>query len=612
MTEQELAKIAARLRYWSLRMSTKAGSGHPTSSLSAADLMAVLLTHLKYNVAQPENMHNDRLIFSKGHASPLYYALYEAMGVLSQEELLGYRTFDSALEGHPTPRFPHTVVATGSLGMGLGFGSGVALGLKRHNSEGRVWVLLGDGEMAEGSVWESLSFAATHNLGNLIAIIDVNRLGQSGPTAFGHDVSTYQKRLEAFGWNTVVIDGHNFGQIDAAYRKALHSQAKPTAIIAKTVKGKGVTFLEDQEGWHGKALGTEELDRAVKELGTLETKGHVSLIKPSKTLLQGKALRGLALNAAPYKKDQEIAVREALGDALAELAKKQRSLIVFDGDVGNSTFTEKVKEVAPEQFIECYIAEQQMTMAAVGIGKVGFYPVAATFASFWTRAFDQLRMAALSEAKMLVIGTHVGVSIGQDGPSQMGLEDIAMMRTIHNSIVLSPADAVSAWALLPQAMSHTGISYIRATRGKTPLLYNDPKIFKVGGSAVVQSSKDDAVTIVATGITVHEALKAYEQLKKQGIVVRVIDAYSIKPIDVKTLHAAAVETSHLITVEDHWFDGGLGDAVLNAFVGYDHIIPHITKLAVHKMPRSGKPEELLDDQGISAKQIVEAVKQLIT
>ncbi len=607
-------------------MSTVAGSGHPTSSLSAADLMAVLAgNHFTYDIDQPQNLHNDRLIFSKGHASPLYYAVYESIGAISGADLLQYRQFDSALEGHPTPRFEHTFVATGSLGQGLGAGLGMALGLLKQESTATVFVLLGDGEMAEGSVWEALSFAAQHNVGNLVCLADINGKGQTGDTAFGHHTEVYQKRVEAFGWNVRVIDGHSISQIDHALTEAKQNTKGPTMILAKTTKGKGVSFLENKDGWHGKTLNAPELERALHELGQVKTSGTIVLRIKSVALSGYPAAIAIAkpkqtklayppvshhFHVTPHGVKGEVAsMREAVGEALVALAK-QESIMVLDSDVGNSTMTELVAQARPQQFLQCFIAEQTMLSVALGLSKVGYYPIASTFAAFLTRAYDQIRMASVSHGKFGLIGTHVGVSIGQDGPSQMGLEDIAMMRAVHGSMVLSPSDAVSAAALVEAMPYHPGIAYMRVLRPEIPILYDVDHSFTPGGSVVLQSSSKDQVTIVATGITVHEALKAYELLKKEGIFARVIDAYSIKPIDSSTLHQAAIETGNILTVEDHWYEGGLGDAVLNVFVGYKRIIPHITKLAIKDMPRSGKPEQLLDHYGISARHIVKAVKNL--
>lgn len=587
-------------------MSTHAGSGHPTSSLSAADIMAMLVSkYFTYDIEHPDNLHNDRLIFSKGHASPLYYALWASMGALDEADLLTYRQFNSVLEGHPTPRFKHTIAATGSLGMGLGIGAGVAYGLRNYQSHGSVYVLLGDGEMAEGSVWEAAAFASQHKLENLIAIVDINRLGQSGPTAYGHDCAVYVQRLRAFGWEVMEIDGHDFEQIERAYSTTGHHPEKPFAIVAKTIKGKGVSFLEDAEHWHGKALSLPEFERAVEEIGA-PGPVHLALAKPSKTLLPAAAVQSFSFNNA--NDDDLISVRRALGDALQEIAQQDDSIVVLDGDVQNSTFTEMVHQYQPDQFLECYIAEQLIVSVATGLSVIGYRPVVATFAAFLTRGYDQIRMAAVSNAHIILIGTHVGVSIGQDGPSQMGLEDMAMMRAVHDSIVLSPSDAVSAVALLSLTMVEQGIRYIRATRADTPILYSAETQFGIGKSATLRSSPQDRVVIVATGICVHEALRAYDLLKKEGILVRVIDMYSIKPIDIAILHHVASITSHIITVEDHWSEGGLGDAVLDAFSGFHGLIPHITKLAIRDMPRSGEPDQLLDAYGISAQHIVSAVQ----
>lgn len=611
MNNQEISKLASRMRYWSVRMTTAAGSGHLTSSLSATDLMAVLVAnYLRYDCNDPENLHNDRVIFSKGHASPLYFALFEAIGELSADQLLDYRQIDSPLEGHPTPIFKHTLFATGSLGQGLAGAAGVAYGMKKYASEGRVWVLLGDGELAEGSIWEAASFISQHNLANLTAIVDVNRLGQSAPTAFEHHLDIYKDRFESFGWQVIEVDGHKITSIDQGIREAL-TQFRPVVILAKTIKGKGITFLEDQEGWHGKALSHEEMERAIRELGSLDLTSKINVKTVKKHLyppISSKTPCKIEINYSP---DDKKSVREAVGDVLSQLAVADSQIAVIDGDVANSTYTDKVRDARPDQFIECYIAEQLMVSVSTGLSKVGFRPVVATFGAFLTRAFDQIRMAAISHANLTLIGTHVGVSIGQDGPSQMALEDIAMMRAIHGSTIISPADAVSAATLIPQLIVLPGVKYCRATRNPSELLYTSKDQFKIGGCSLLKQSKNDSATIVATGVTVKEALEAYSILADQGIIIRVIDAYSIKPIDKENLRRAAFDTGQIITVEDHWYSGGLGDAVSEAFVDYSGVMPHISKMAVTKMPRSGKPEQLLRYEGISATNIVQKVIEAV-
>ncbi len=609
MTHHEIAQLAKRLRYWSLRMTTHAGSGHATSALSAAELMATLMAHhLVYDVKHAENLHNDRNIFSKGHASPLFYAMFEALGVLDASDLLKYRVFDSELEGHPTPRFKHALVATGSLGMGLGFGAGMAEGLRRHGSVGRVWVLLGDGELAEGSVWEAAAFASQRSLLNLTAVVDANRLGQTGPTAYEHHLDIYQKRFEAFGWQTMLINGHDIDEIDSAFAK-VKTATRPVVILAKTIKGKGVSFLEDASGWHGKALNNQEFDRAVGELGALESNKPIKIEAPKSRLIAPNIKISDELSPS---NDQTVSMRQAVGDALKNFAQTNPAILVLDGDVANSTFTELVRDQAPDQFIECFIAEQLMIEAAVGLSAVAWRPIVSTFAAFLTRAYDQIRMAAYSRSQFMLIGTHVGVSIGQDGPSQMGLEDMAMMRSIFGSMVLSPSDAVSAVGLLSQVLEYNGISYLRVLRQVVPVIYKEGDQFSVGGATVLKSSAKDVACVVATGACVHEALKAYDLLNNDGVIIRVIDAYSIKPINRDVLHAAALECGHFVVVEDHGYFGGLGDAVAEAFSDFAGIIPHITRLAIKDVPRSGKPQDLMEHFGISAGAIYEAVKDQLS
>lgn len=608
MTHAEIAQLAKRLRYFSLRMTTHAGSGHATSSLSAAELMATLISHhFVYDVKHKENLHNDRLIFSKGHASPLYYAIFEALGVLESDNLLKYRTIDSNLEGHPTPLFEHTLVATGSLGMGLGFGAGIAEGLGRHSSVGRVWVLLGDGELAEGSVWEAAAFSSQRSLLNLTAIVDINRLGQTGPTAYEHRLDIYQKRFEAFGWQAIIVNGHDIGEIDSALTR-VKTAGQPAVILAKTIKGKGVSFLEDALGWHGKALNNQEFDRAVGELGVLGPHKPINIEAPKSRLMAPNL--AISVNKSELL-DQNISMRQEIGNTLQKLANDNPAILVLDGDVSNSTFTDEVREETPDQFIECFIAEQMMVEAAVGLSAVSWRPVVSTFAAFFTRAFDQIRMAAYSRSQLMLIGTHVGVSIGQDGPSQMGLEDMAMMRAIFGSIVLSPADSVSAVALLSQALEHKGVSYMRVLRQNVPSIYKEGDQFEVGGANVLKSSAKDIVCVVATGATVQEAMKAYGLLKNEDVFIRVVDAYSIKPINRDVLHSAALTTGRFITVEDHAYYGGLGDAVAEAFSDFEGIVPHLTRLAIKEIPRSGKSQELIEHYGISAKAICEAVRDFV-
>ncbi|MBI3522508.1 MAG: transketolase [Chloroflexi bacterium] len=603
------ADLARQLRADSIRSSTAAGSGHPTSSLSAADLMAVLLAgHLRHDWSKPKDLANDHLIFSKGHASPLYYALLRAAGVVDDAELLTFRRLGSRLEGHPTPVLPWTDVATGSLGQGLPIGVGLALAAERVlHAPYHTWILVGDSESAEGSIWEAFDHAGHERLASLTAILDVNRLGQRGPTELQWDMDAYAARVKAFGWDAIVIDGHDLRAIDDAYGRARAAKA-PTAILAKTIKGKGVSFLEDREGWHGKALDKDQAKQALQEIGASPSKTFATK-KPAAWAPAKAVARPVELKTYT----EALATRKAYGEALMSLAARP-DVVVLDAEVSNSTHAEDFKKVAPERFFEMYIAEQQLVAAAVGMQVVGLRPFASTFAAFLTRAYDFIRMAAISRASIRLSGSHAGVSIGEDGPSQMALEDLAMMRAVHGSTVLYPCDANQTARLVELMADQPGISYIRTTREKTPLVYPAGATFRIGGSVVVRGGDaTDRVTVVAAGITLHEAVKAADLLKGAGTGVRVIDCYSVKPIDTATLVDAVKANGRLIVVEDHWAEGGIGDAVLSALaeagalgalVGYRH-------LAVRKMPGSGKPAELLDAAGISAPQIVAAVNGLI-
>ena len=603
--------LARQLRADSIRCSTAAGSGHPTSSLSAADLIAVLLAgHLRYDWGKPKDPANDHLIFSKGHASPLYSALLRAAGAIDDAELMTFRKLGSRLEGHPTPILPWTDVATGSLGQGLPIAVGVALAAKRPlGAPFHVWTLTGDSELAEGSIWEGLDHAGHEGLSNFTAIFDINRLGQRGPTELQWDVETYAARVRAFGCDAIVIDGHDVAAIDDALGRARRAE-RPTVIVAKTVKGKGVSFLEDKEGWHGKTLDADQAKQALAELGAVPSRTFPTT-KPDAWIPRATA----APKAVEWKTYTEpLATRKAYGEALAALGAARADVVVLDAEVSNSTHAEDFKKTAPDRFFEMYIAEQQLIAAAVGMQVVGLVPFASTFAAFMTRAFDFIRMAAISQANIRLCGSHAGVSIGEDGPSQMALEDLAMMRAVHGSTVLYPCDANQTARLVGLMADHPGISYMRTTREKTPILYSDQlDDFRIGGSRIVRGgAADDAVAVIAAGITVHEAIKAADALTDQ-VKVRIIDAYSIKPIDVDALVDAVQTTGGLlIVVEDHWPEGGLGDAVLAALaeagvtdelVGYVH-------LAVQKMPGSGKPAELLAAEGIDADHIATAIKEL--
>lgn len=604
----KLQALAKLIRYFILISTTEAGSGHTSSSLSAADLMTVLFFggFFKFDLENPKNINNDRLIFSKGHASPLFYSLYTAAGVISQEELKTFRKFRSRLEGHPTPRFPFTEAATGSLGQGLSVGVGMALNAKYPDKlPYKTYVLLGDSEMAEGSVWEAIQIASYYKLNNLIAILDVNRLGQANQTMYGHNLKAYEKRISAFGWQTISIDGHDINQIKTAFKKVLELKGAPVMIIAKTLKGKGVSFLEDKEDWHGKPLNQDQLQNALKELGEVNKNLRGKLKKP-KTMILPKVKPG-NIKKASYQIGQSIATRKAYGNALVRIFPKYPDMVVLDAEVGNSTYAEIFKKAYPERFFEMYIAEQNMVGVAVGLSRRGKNPFVSTFAAFFTRAFDQIRMSQYSLSNIKFVGSHAGVSIGEDGPSQMGLEDIATFRTILGSTVLYPCDATSTDKLVKEAVKQKGIVYIRTTRKDTPVLYANDEKFQIGGSKTLRSSSNDAVSVVTAGITVYEALEAFEKLQEKGIRVRVIDLYSIKPLDIETLQKAARETKAIVTVEDHFAAGGIGEAVAGSL---SSLPVRVYCLAVRKIPRSGKPQELLEYEEISAKAIIDKIKSI--
>ncbi|HEV8716744.1 MAG TPA: transketolase [Candidatus Binatia bacterium] len=611
---QELAalQIAARnLRIHSLRSTAEAGSGHPTSCLSAADLVSAIFFHaMRFDPTDPSQPGNDRFVLSKGHAAPILYAALAEAGALPVEQLNTLRKFTSNLEGHPTPRLPWVGAATGSLGQGLSVGVGMALNGKYLDQLNyRVYVLLGDGEIAEGGVWEAAAMASHYHLDNLIGILDVNGLGQSQRTMYDHDVSTYQARFAAFGWHTRVIDGHNLEEILAALDGAQAVKDQPSMIVAKTLKGKGVSFLEDRDGWHGKPLKKgEELEKALQELPLNGNSQPVRVARPAVAVRPSPLASSAVFPTPGYQLGEKVATRAAYGTALAKLGTVNPLVVALDGDTKNSTFAEKFMAAHPQRYFESYIAEQNMVGAAVGLATCSKIPFVSTFAAFLTRAFDHIRMAAISGVSIKYVGSHCGVSIGEDGPSQMGLEDLAMMRAVPHSTVLYPSDAVSAERLVAAAAALKGTTYIRTSRPATPVLYANTEEFPIGGSKVLRSSDSDRLTIVAAGVTLHEALSAYETLKATGINVRVIDAYSVKPIDTQGILRAAAQTRNtVLVVEDHYYDGGLGDAVLNAVAAHG---VRVHKMAVTDVPRSGKPEELLDAYGISARRIVEQVKRL--
>jgi len=604
MNQDNLQALAKSIRLNLIRMTTTAGSGHLSSSLSAVELITGLMFGgvFRADLKRPGYANNDRIIFSKGHAAPLLYALYATAGRVSAKELLTLRKFGSRLEGHPMPRWPYAEVPTGSLGQGLSVALGEALAAKMDKLTYRAYCLLGDSEMSEGSIWEAIQLAGFRQIDNLVAILDLNGLGQSGPTMLGHQAGVYADRLRAFGWHTINVDGHNLDQVIKAYQQVMKIKNRPVMIIAKTVKGKGVKIIEGQSGWHGKVLTKEQAAQAIKELGPVDVKIRGQVLPPLKK--QPTWPKKKLVKQMKYKLGQLMSVREALGRGLTRLGPGWPQLVVLDGEVQNSTYTELFAKKFPGRFIESYIAEQNMTGMATGLAARGKIPATATFAAFLTRAYDQLRMASYVNLPQILIGTHVGVQVGHDGVSQMGLQDIAMFRTLEKSVVLYPADAVAAEKLLEKSLHSDGVVYLRATRGELPVIYSLTARFVIGGSNVLRKNKDDKATIVAAGVTLHEALKAADILAKKKINIRVIDLYSIKPIDAATLKQAARDTKHLIVVEDHYPEGGIAEAV-RSVLGKDAGV--VTSLAVRKTPRSGKPDELLAYEGIDAEAIVARV-----
>ena len=606
-----VGEVAQQIRVDGIRASTKAGSGHPTSSMSAADLIAVLAArHLRYDFERPDLANNDHLIFSKGHASPLLYGLYKAVGAVSDDELMTYRTFGSRLQGHPTPIIPWVDVATGSLGQGLAIAVGVALaGRYLDRLPFHVWVLCGDSELAEGSIWEALDKAGHYGLSNLTAIFDVNRLGQRGPTEFEWDLDVYRRRVEAFGCRAIVIDGHDLTEIDEALSSARADGDRPSVVIARTIKGKGFKEIENKDGWHGKALPPELAEKAIAELG-----GERDLridVRPPEALESASSKATDATVTLPsYDLGDKVATRKAYGDTLRALGARH-DVVALDGEVSNSTHADEFKSAYPDRFFEMFIAEQQMVASAVGLSVRGYVPFASTFAAFFSRAYDFIRMAGVSEVSVRLSGSHAGCEIGADGPSQMALEDIAAMRAVHTSTVLYPSDAVSAAKLVAQMVDLDGISYIRTTRGAYPVLYGNDEEFPVGGSKVVRQSTNDVVTLIGAGVTLHACLAAAERLSTTGISCRVIDLYSVKPIDVTTLREASDATAgRLVVVEDHYPEGGLGAAVMEA-LALEENPPRVAHLAVRSLPGSASPDELMAAAGIDAGAIVAAVNLLV-
>jgi transketolase len=605
-----LRNIATRLRIDSVRSTTEAGSGHPTSCCSAADLMAaIFFSEMRYDPRNPNNPDNDRFVLSKGHAAPVLYAAWAEAGIINRDELLKLRRFDSDLEGHPTPRLPWVDVATGSLGQGICAAIGIALNARRINSDYRTYVLLGDGEIAEGSVWEAAHAADHQHLDSMCAIVDVNGLGQKGPSLWNHDINAYVSRWQAFGWHVIAIDGHDIDAILSAFDEARSTRGKPTMIVAKTIKGKGIPFVEGKPGWHGKPFKKgEEADRAIAELEKQFVSEELPAAQPRPRSVPRTPPKPPAPLGPPlYALGDKVATREAFGTAIARLGANDDRVVALDADVGNSTFSEKFEQQHPKRFFEAFIAEQVMIGAAMGFAARGAIPFPSTFAAFLSRAYDFIRMAAISNSNIKMAGSHAGVSIGEDGPSQMALEDLAMMRAQPNITVLYPCDAVSTDRLVERMAYHSGPAYMRTSRPKTPVIYGPDDPFHIGGLNVLREAGSDVATVIGAGVTVFEALQAHEQLAKQGVMIRVIDLYSVQPIDTATLVRCARETrGRLITVEDHYVAGGIGDAVAAAVAGHGF---SVHRLAVREIPRSGAPEQLLDYYGISARHIVEAVTE---
>lgn len=616
-----LENKAYNMRVASVKMTTHAGSGHATTCLSAADIVAALFFYeMNYNPSDFDNPDNDRFILSKGHASPILYAAWQQAGVLTDEDLLGYRQIDSVLEGHPTLRFSHAQAATGSLGIGLSIGAGIALNAKMDKRDYRTYVLMGDSETTEGSVWEAAQISAHYKLDNLTAIIDVNRLGQSTETIIGHDTKKYAEIFESFGWKAFIVDGHNIQQLMKAFDDARAVKNQPSVIIAKTLKGHGIDFVENKNGFHGKAIKKEELKKALQQLEKnfpdaahykSKSQWKPKIPAPIKKTYSCKA-NNIQVLEPQYKKNELIATRKAYGQAIAALGDVCDTVVALDAEVKNSTFADIFEKQHPKRFVQCFIAEQNMVGMGVGFDRLGKIPFISTFAAFMTRAHDQIRMAAIGSASLRLSGSHAGVSIGQDGPSQMALEDLSMMRGLPNSIVLYPSDAVSAYKLVEQMGRYDkGISYIRTTRAATPVLYENDEPFVIGGCKVLKESKQDKVCIVGAGITLHEALKAYEQLvlRDKPIHVAIIDLYSIKPLDIHTLEKIGSKSCNkILTVEDHYIQGGIGEVVANALCNTDIIVE---SLAVTELPRSGKPEELMAWAKIDASAIMQKVHTMI-
>lgn len=606
-----LNDMATRLRIHSIESTSKAGSGHPTSCCSMAEIMSVLFFDvMRYHVQSPRDPNNDRFILSKGHAAPILYAAWAEAGLFPTSELLRLRELDCDLEGHPTPRLNFVDVATGSLGQGLSVGCGMAYAGKHlDKADYRVYVLIGDGESAEGSIWEAASFAGFYQLDNLVAIFDVNRLGQSDPTMFQHDLEVYRSRLEAFGWNAIVVDGHDVDPLREAFSSAEKTKGKPTALVARTFKGRGIVGIEDKDDWHGKALGKHTEEALTHLRARLRGANGLKPQAPTGTL-PAPSTAPVVMPAPTYTKGEKVATRVAYGTALAKLGKADQRIVAADGDTKNSTFAQKLRDVCPDRYVECFIAEQNLVGVGVGLGTRGKIPFVSTFACFLSRAYDQIRMAAISQANVKFVGSHCGVSIGEDGPSQMALEDLAMFRAIPDCVVFYPSDAVSTERAIELAANQRGMAFIRTSRPVTTVIYDNHESFAIGKAKVARSSANDRVTLVGAGITLEEGMKATEQLAGEGIGVRVVDPFTLKPIDRATLLECAKATGgKILTVEDHYHEGGLGEAVAGALANEPGII--VERIAVNEIPRSGKPDELLDRYGISARHIVAKVKAML-
>ncbi len=607
---QALKAKANMLRIHSIRSTTEAGSGHPTTCMSAAEIMSVLFFHeMRWDPQNPKHVANDHFVLSKGHAAPVLYAAWAEAGVFPAERLMTLRKIDSELEGHPTPLLPFVDIATGSLGQGLGAGVGLALNSRDLDKTNyRTYVLLGDGESAEGSVWEAAQMASFYKLDNLVAIIDVNRLGQSDPTALEHDTETYRARFEAFGWEAVTVDGHDVEALLDALSKARNSKEKPFCIVARTFKGQGASFLADQSNWHGKPLDKEHAEKAIAEIeqAGVTSDFKLEIKKPENVSAPAKEVK--TPEAPPYKLGDSVATREAYGEALARLGSTRNDVVALDADTKNSTFADKFAKAHSDRFVECFIAEQNMISVAAGMAAMDKIPFASTFAVFLSRGFDQVRMAGVSRSNIKLCGSHVGISIGEDGPSQMGLEDIALFRTIPGGVVFYPSDAVSADAAVRLAADHKGFAYIRTSRPKTKVIYDHNTKFEVGKSHVVRSSDNDVLTIATGGVTLYEALKAADALQSEGISVRVVDLFTIKPLDAEGLIKNGSETGKLIlTVEDHYLEGGIGDAVASA-VAETNI--RVFRMGVVGVPHSGPPDALLAKFGIDADAIASRIREI--